>query len=266
MVVHDPQPAAVRSLASSDDRAKWIWRCHIDSSTPDQAASDFLRPYIERYDCAVFTLPEFVPPGLSVPTAFIAPAIDPLSSKNRELPAFLARETVAELGIDLSPPVDDPGLALRPLEGPARRGRGLAARALRVPGAPARPRRLDGRRRSGGVAHLRGARGRGAQRARLLPAHEPDGRDRSRGERVAARHRRRRAEEHPRGVQPPQKHTPPRRRGNSNHQEPRGGRRATVAIKFCPPREPSSRAPTAEGGRRGGRRGGGEKFFLRGAC
>jgi trehalose synthase len=105
VVVHDPQPAAVRSLASSDDRAKWIWRCHIDSSTPDQAASDFLRPYIERYDCAVFTLPEFVPPGLSVPTAFIAPAIDPLSSKNRELPAFLARETVAELGIDLSRPL-----------------------------------------------------------------------------------------------------------------------------------------------------------------
>lgn len=33
IVVHDPQPAAVRSFAG--DRANgWIWRCHIDSSEP----------------------------------------------------------------------------------------------------------------------------------------------------------------------------------------------------------------------------------------
>ena len=105
VIVHDPQPAAVRSLAQTDDRTKWIWRCHIDSSTPDPTASEFLRSFIESYDCAVFTLPEFVPPELGVPTVFIKPAIDPLTSKNRELPAFLARETVEELGIDLSRPL-----------------------------------------------------------------------------------------------------------------------------------------------------------------
>ena len=33
------------------------------------------------------------------------PAIDPLSSKNRELPRYLARQTVAELGIDLHRPL-----------------------------------------------------------------------------------------------------------------------------------------------------------------
>jgi trehalose synthase len=105
IIVHDPQPAAVRSFARTDDRTRWIWRCHIDSSTPDPTAADFLCPYVDLYDRAVFTLPEFVPPDIDVTPAFIKPAIDPLSSKNRELPAFLARETVAELGIDLARPL-----------------------------------------------------------------------------------------------------------------------------------------------------------------
>jgi trehalose synthase len=35
----------------------------------------------------------------------LLPAIDPLTSKNHELPAYLARRTVAELGVDLSCPL-----------------------------------------------------------------------------------------------------------------------------------------------------------------
>ncbi|MBS0177621.1 MAG: hypothetical protein JSR20_02530 [Nitrospira sp.] len=34
-IVHDPQPAAIRHFAGSRG-AKWMWRCHIDSSTPDK--------------------------------------------------------------------------------------------------------------------------------------------------------------------------------------------------------------------------------------
>ena len=105
VIVHDPQPAAMRSLAHGHERTGWIWRCHIDSSTPDRAAWEFLRPYVEHYDRAVFTLPQFVPPDLSVPVTVIAPAIDPLTSKNRELPGYLSRETVAELGIDIARPL-----------------------------------------------------------------------------------------------------------------------------------------------------------------
>jgi trehalose synthase len=75
--------------------------CHIDSSTPDHAAWEFLRPYVERYDRAVFTLSRFAPVDLSVPVT----VIDPLSSKNRELPGYLSRETVAELGIDIARPL-----------------------------------------------------------------------------------------------------------------------------------------------------------------
>ncbi|MGB2711028.1 MAG: glycosyltransferase [Conexibacter sp.] len=104
VIVHDPQPAALRSYAR-DGRSRWIWRCHVDSSTPHLPTWELLRRHVERYDRAVFTLREFVPPDLAVPTSLLVPAIDPLSSKNRALPGYLARETVAELGVDLERPL-----------------------------------------------------------------------------------------------------------------------------------------------------------------
>lgn len=105
IIVHDPQPAAVRRYAGVRG-AKWVWRCHIDTSAPDETAWSFLHPFVEEYDAAVFTMAQFVPPGLSRPQrAFIAPAIDPLSSKNRDLPGELARATVAEFGVDVERPL-----------------------------------------------------------------------------------------------------------------------------------------------------------------
>ena len=104
VIVHDPQPAALRSFAR-DGRSRWIWRCHVDSSTPHLPVWELLRPHVERHDHAVFTLRDFVPPDLALPTSLLVPAIDPLSSKNRALPGYLARETVAELGVDLERPL-----------------------------------------------------------------------------------------------------------------------------------------------------------------
>lgn len=80
-VVNDPQPAALRHYLP-DSRAKWIWRCHIDSSEPNEAVWNFLRPYIEEHDAAVFTAREFIPKDLHLnKTGTIAPAICPFSSK-----------------------------------------------------------------------------------------------------------------------------------------------------------------------------------------
>jgi trehalose synthase len=104
VVVHDPQPAAVCSFAPHLSR-RWIWRCHIDSSMPHASVWEFLRPYVEWHDRAVFTLEAFIPPDLDMPTSLVLPAIDPITSKNLELPAYLARQTVAALGVDLSRPL-----------------------------------------------------------------------------------------------------------------------------------------------------------------
>lgn len=104
-IVHDPQPAAFRHFAGPGP-AKWIWRCHIDTSAPNAQAASFLLPFLQDYDAAVFTMKEFLLPGLRIGrTAFIAPAIDPLSTKNMEFPEGLARQVVADAGVDMNRPL-----------------------------------------------------------------------------------------------------------------------------------------------------------------
>ena len=99
-IVNDPQPAALRHY-SPDSKAKWIWRCHVDSSEPYDAMWQFLRPYIEEYDAAVFTTKEFVPPNLRLAkVATMAPAIDAFSSKNMFIKRYVCREILENLGID----------------------------------------------------------------------------------------------------------------------------------------------------------------------
>ncbi len=104
IVVHDPQPAALRHFHAKGG-ARWVWRCHIDTSEPDKAAWDFLRPFVEEHDAAVFTLETFVPPDLRLPRVMIAPAIDPLTSKNLDLPIAACRTIVKEFGLDLGRPI-----------------------------------------------------------------------------------------------------------------------------------------------------------------
>ncbi|MBS1985455.1 MAG: hypothetical protein JST16_14915, partial [Bdellovibrionales bacterium] len=104
-LVHDPQPAAVRHFAKRNSQ-KWVWRCHIDTSEPNPSVWEFLRPYVEVYDAAVFTMQEFVPPDLQMDRVFfIPPAIDPLSTKNMDLPHDLCRRVMADAGVNLREPI-----------------------------------------------------------------------------------------------------------------------------------------------------------------
>ncbi|PYS96544.1 MAG: glycosyl transferase family 1 [Acidobacteria bacterium] len=81
--IHDPQPAGlVRERKALGN--KWIWRCHIDLSRPDPEVWEFFRAYVKQYDACVFSAPSFAR-SLEVPQMLIAPSIDPLSDKNREL-------------------------------------------------------------------------------------------------------------------------------------------------------------------------------------
>lgn len=82
--VHDPQPSALRYLRP-DIQAHWVWRCHIDTSTPNPSVWSFLLPFITAYDTMIFTMREFVPKGFEFKAQIIPPAIDPLSPKNMDL-------------------------------------------------------------------------------------------------------------------------------------------------------------------------------------
>jgi len=81
-VIHDPQPAAM--IEHKLEESRWLWRCHIDISRPQRKAWNFVKPYVSRYDGAIFSLPSFAQ-RLKIPQYLVYPSIDPLSDKNREL-------------------------------------------------------------------------------------------------------------------------------------------------------------------------------------
>jgi trehalose synthase len=105
VIAHDPQPVGMIDLVGGS-RAKWIWRCHIDLSTPDPGVLGFILPSIARYDAAVFHLREYVPAGATLPPCFIwPPAIDPLAPKNMALSAEDAAYIVDQFGVDVERPL-----------------------------------------------------------------------------------------------------------------------------------------------------------------
>src|SRR6184192_1075229 len=105
VIVHDPQPAfMVEHFPSS--QARWIWRCHIDLSTPNESVLNFLLPALGRYHAAIFHMNEYVPSTPGLPPAYIwPPAIDPLTPKNMALSAEDAAYIVDQFGIDVERPL-----------------------------------------------------------------------------------------------------------------------------------------------------------------
>jgi trehalose synthase len=105
VIVHDPQPVGLIDHFQDSD-AYWIWRGHIDFSTPNRDVLDFLLPSIRRYDAAIFHMREYVPRAEGLPPAYIwPPAIDPLAPKNMALSAEDAAYIVDQFGIDVGRPL-----------------------------------------------------------------------------------------------------------------------------------------------------------------
>ena len=104
--VHDPQPALLKHFSDGlSPETKWVWRCHIDTSTPNREVLDYLSPYVRDYDAQVYTMREYTPPDLDLPgLVIIPPAIDPLSPKNMALSADDARYITNQFGIDADRP------------------------------------------------------------------------------------------------------------------------------------------------------------------
>jgi trehalose synthase len=105
VIIHDPQPVGMIDHFPDSD-ARWIWRCHIDPSTPNEDVLGFLLPWIARYDAAIFHMPQYVPRSSDLPEAYIwPPAIDPLTPKNIALSPEDAAYIVDQFGIDVGRPL-----------------------------------------------------------------------------------------------------------------------------------------------------------------
>ncbi|HKV28519.1 MAG TPA: glycosyltransferase [Candidatus Acidoferrales bacterium] len=103
VVIHDPQPLPLVS-ARAGKTNHWLWRCHIDLSQPNERVWEFLRPFVEKFDASMFSSAAFTH-SLPIPQYLIAPTIDPLADKNRELEPQFIRSVVDKFGIDASRPI-----------------------------------------------------------------------------------------------------------------------------------------------------------------
>jgi trehalose synthase len=106
--VHDPQPAGMLAAMEEEGRreGRWLWRCHIDLSSPFEPVWAYFERLVDRFDAAIFTMEHFARPGLERPVvAFIPPSIDPLSNKNNDVTPDMVLGIVQHYGIDIDRPM-----------------------------------------------------------------------------------------------------------------------------------------------------------------
>ena len=103
IVIHDPQPLALINW-NQRRKNKWVWRCHVDMSHPNPQVWRFLKPFVEKYDAAIFSSPLFSP-ELNIAQYRFYPAIDPLSDKNRDLDAVYIDRVLMQYGIPRDRPI-----------------------------------------------------------------------------------------------------------------------------------------------------------------
>ena len=102
VLIHDPQPLPLIDFIPFNFAS--ILRLHIDLSDPNKETADFLKPFIYRYQHVVVSnlaYADFLP-GLSKSICAIAPAIDPLAEKNKDIGRKYANYVLSMHGIDPS--------------------------------------------------------------------------------------------------------------------------------------------------------------------
>ncbi len=100
--IHDPQPVALIEKIPNPRHA--VWRCHIDVSQPAPEAWGFIRPWVERYAAMVVSEPDFAR-DVDIAQFLVAPSIDPLSDKNRDLEPEFVRAVATRHGLDPARPI-----------------------------------------------------------------------------------------------------------------------------------------------------------------
>ncbi len=104
VIVHDPQPLAIRSYVPKDT-AKWVMDCHLDLTSAQADVWMLLRSHIEKYDRAIFPAPNFARADMPITPQIVSPAIDPNNARNMPLPDSVIRDVLSQYGIDADRPL-----------------------------------------------------------------------------------------------------------------------------------------------------------------
>jgi trehalose synthase len=103
VIIHDPQPLPL--IRFYKKRQPWIWRCHVDLSHPNEELWHFLKGFILSYDGIIVSDEQYVRKELPLKYTIIDPAIDALSSKNKEISEELIEKTLNKYGVPTDKPI-----------------------------------------------------------------------------------------------------------------------------------------------------------------
>ncbi len=103
VIVHDPQPLPL--ITYYKKRQPWIWRCHIDLSHPQTNLWDYLKSFLLQYDGVVVSKDTYLRGDLPVEQHIISPAIDPLTSKNKEVNDGIIPKILKQFNIPTDKPL-----------------------------------------------------------------------------------------------------------------------------------------------------------------
>ncbi len=103
VVIHDPQPLPL--IRFYRKRQPWVWRCHVDLTRPNPELWEYLKAFILRYDHVIVSDERYRKDDLPVDSSVIHPVIDPLSTKNRDIPQSLISQTLRKHGVPTDKPL-----------------------------------------------------------------------------------------------------------------------------------------------------------------
>ena len=103
VIIHDPQPLSL--IRSYRKRQPWIWRCHIDLTSPHAQLWDFLKGFLLKYDQVVVSSEKYFKEDLPIDQRLMFPAINPLSEKNRDISEKTVMEKITKAGIPTDKPI-----------------------------------------------------------------------------------------------------------------------------------------------------------------
>ncbi len=102
VVIHDPQPLPL--IEYYDKRQPWMWRCHVDLTSPNKEVWEYLKLFIKRFDLMVVSNKDYFRVDMPIDQKIMYPAIDPLAAKN----CYLSSADVAKYLKKFDIPIDKP--------------------------------------------------------------------------------------------------------------------------------------------------------------